>query len=204
MGKQITITETQLSHIVTKFVNENVNDDLDLVEKIKTGGQRITSELYNKYNNRLRNQLKKYSSELDDHEINTIINNTIFKTVKYINQYSGSGSFIGWILTILRRNFVDFIEKKNKKIKLISTDILLDEPTIDTTRENTGKELLKHLNDFASNLPKKQFEYIKYYLQGYTHQEIGKLMGTSEGTSKWQVSTGITKFKRWLLTNNMI
>jgi RNA polymerase sigma factor (sigma-70 family) len=204
MGKQITITETQLTHIVTKFVNENVNDDLDLVEKIKTGGQRITSELYNKYNNRLRNQLKKYSSELDDHEINTIINNTIFKTVKYINQYSGSGSFIGWILTILRRNFVDFIEKKNKKIKLISTDILLDEPTIDTTRENTGKELLKHLNDFASNLPKKQFEYIKYYLQGYTHQEIGKLMGTSEGTSKWQVSTGITKFKRWLLTNNMI
>jgi RNA polymerase sigma-70 factor (ECF subfamily) len=204
MGKQITITETQLTHIVTKFVNENVNDDLDLVEKIKTGGQRITSELYNKYNNRLRNQLKKYSSELDDHEINTIINNTIFKTVKYINQYSGSGSFIGWILTILRRNFVDFIEKKNKKIKLISTDILLDEPTIDTTRENTGKELLKHLNDFASNLPKKQFESIKYYLQGYTHQEIGKLMGTSEGTSKWQVSTGITKFKRWLLTNNMI
>ena len=81
---------------------------------------------------------------------------------------------------------------------------MLDEPTIDTTRENTGKELLKHLNDFASNLPKKQFECIKYYLQGYTHQEIGKLMGTSEGTSKWQVSTGITKFKRWLLTNNMI
>jgi DNA-directed RNA polymerase specialized sigma24 family protein len=86
--------------------------------KIKTGGQRITSELYNKYNNRLRNQLKKYSSELDDHEINTIINNTIFKTVKYINQYSGSGSFIGWILTILRRNFVDFIEKKKQKNKI--------------------------------------------------------------------------------------
>jgi DNA-directed RNA polymerase specialized sigma24 family protein len=60
---------------------------------------------------------------------------------------------------------------------------LLDEPTIDTTRENTGKELLKHLNDFASNLPKKQFEYIKYYLQGYTHQEIGKLMGTRQKKS---------------------
>ena len=204
MGKQITITETQLKHIVTKLVNEDVTDDLDLVDKIKAGGQRATSELYNKYNNRLVKELKKYSSDLDDHEINTIINNTIYKAVKYINQYSGSGSFIGWILKILRRNFVDFILVKNKKPKFQSTDVMLDEPTIDTTRENTGKELLKHLNDFAPNLPTKQFEYIKYYLQGYTHQEISKMMGTSDGTSKWQVSTGLAKFKRWLLANDMI
>lgn len=75
---------------------------------------------------------------------------------------------------------------------------------VSTGREDTGKDYMSLFNKFKENLSPRQSKCIEYYLKGYSHQEIGKLMGMSTGTSKWTVSVGIAKFKRWLVENDII
>jgi DNA-binding CsgD family transcriptional regulator len=42
------------------------------------------------------------------------------------------------------------------------------------------------------------------YLAGYSHEEMAKILGNSRGTTKWQVNSIMTKFKRWLVDNKHI
>ena len=46
MAKQYLITENQLSSIVENVVN---NNDLELIDRIKNGDQRASTQLYQKY-----------------------------------------------------------------------------------------------------------------------------------------------------------
>lgn len=201
MPKQIIITENQINWIVEDVVNDN---DLDLIERIKNGDQRASTQLYEKYSPLFIKIIKNKTDKLNDDEINQIVSNALNRAILKINLFDNLGSFEGWLKRILKNSLVDFIVKKKKGKSNIYYTSEVPDVAVSTDREDFGKNYMDLLYKFKDNLPKRQFEFIEHYLKGYTHQDIAKLMGVSEGTSKWQVSTGIAKFKRWLLKNDLI
>lgn len=201
MAKQYLITENQLSSIVENVVN---NNDLELIDRIKNGDQRASTQLYQKYYPYFYKIIMNKTDKLNDDDINQIVSDAINRAILKIDLFDNLGSFEGWLKTILRNSFVDFISKNKKGKSTIHYTSDVPDVVAVTDREDTAKDYMSLLYKFKDNIPKRQFEAIEYYLKGYSHSEIGKLMGMSTGTSKWSVSTGIAKFKRLLLKNDLI
>lgn len=124
---------------------------------------------------------------LDKDDAADILQDGFIRVFVHLKDYRGEGSIEGWV----RRTIVNTaINYYNKKIKQgIKTD--LDHlKNVNQTRnlviENmTSDELLELVNE----LP---FGYRTVFnlniIEGYTHKEIGDMLGISENTSKSQLS----------------
>jgi RNA polymerase sigma factor (sigma-70 family) len=204
MVKSIIINETQLSFILKNVLNENQDIDQFLIDDIKNGSETAKTKLYNKYYNKFKNIILSKKSDLDNDEINQILNDTFNKAITKIDSFLQIGSFEGWLKKILKNTFLNFIEvKKSKSKPTISISSYSENPQ-DDTRKELGKEMMELYKKFQHSLTHRQRTIFNLFLQGYKHEEIGKLMGMSESTSKWTVSEVFSKFKRWLKLNNFI
>lgn len=198
MSKQYIITENQLNSIVNDVVIDN---EFELIDKLKKGDQKTLNQFYKKYYPIFYKMITNKTKKFNDDDINQIVSDTLNRAITKINLFDNLGSFDGWLKRILMNTLYDFIKKNKNSPKL--PDVLPD-VAVSSERDDVGNSYMKLLYDFRNHIPERQFIYIKYYLDGYKHDEIAKLMGTTEGTSRWQVSTGLSKFKRWLINNNLI
>lgn len=201
MPKQYIITENQLSSIVNDAVNKN---DIELINLLKKGDRRASNKFYEKYYPYFYKLITIKTNKFTNDEINQIVADALNRAMLKIELFDNKGSFEGWLKRILRNSLADFVIKKDKdKGKIHFTDDVPD-VEVSTESEDTGKNYMKLLYQFKENIPERQFDFLKLYLDGYTHPDIGKMMGTSAGTSKWHVSTALGLFKRWLVDNNLI
>jgi len=205
MGKTITITESQLKYVVDKIISEDETDDvINLIQNVKIGDTKSFTKLYDYLYPVLIKKTYSLNDRYSDDDINQIINNTILKVFKGINQYSGPAPFGSWVLTIFKRTIADYIKKEKNYKDSVKFPEIVREPAQENSRNELGKELLAKYKIFKKFLSEKQKKYFDLYLNGYSHIEIGNMLGSSEGTSKWHVSTVLSKFKRWLVNNKDI
>ena len=67
--------------------------------------------------------------------------------------------------------------------------IVLDEPEKNTQHTPLDDLYYEDLLSIVEMLPEKSRDVFKYYaIEGYSHKEIGEMMGFTEGTSKWHLS----------------
>jgi RNA polymerase sigma-70 factor (ECF subfamily) len=107
------------------------------------------------------------------------------KVFRNLEKFRGEGSFEGWI----RRIFVNTaIEHYRKQVNLYA---LHDSETRYEYYEGNALETLKH-EDILKMIQKLSDGYRTvfnlYVIEGYSHKEIGDMMGISEGTSKSQLA----------------
>ncbi len=102
---------------------------------------------------------------------------TIFEK---IGQYGSKGSFEGWIKRITVNTILQKF-RKEEFLSVVSENI--EEPEeVDYPQENIELHtLLNHIQDLPN---KYRVTFNLYVLDGYSHKEIGELLGTSAGTSK--------------------
>ncbi|EDM45466.1 putative RNA polymerase ECF-type sigma factor [unidentified eubacterium SCB49] len=103
---------------------------------------------------------------------------TIFKKIE---QYSGKGSFEGWIKRVTVNTVLQKYRKK-RHFDIVREDQIADE--IDDEDEETEIPL-NALLQMVQELPDQyRLVFSMYVLDGYSHKEIGELLGISNGTSK--------------------
>lgn len=113
-----------------------------------------------------------------------ILQDGFIRLFQNIRQYSGKGSFEGW----MRRIFVNASLKKYqaKKWELELPVLENHDESIDATAISmlTEKEIL----DLIASLPKGyRLVFNMYVIEGYAHKEIADLLGISEATSRTQL-----------------
>ena len=98
-----------------------------------------------------------------------------------IGQYKGKGSFEGWI----KRVTVNTVLQKYRKKKLYD---IKDEQQIEQeapVEVATDSVPLDFLLKIIQELPDRyRLVFNLYVLDGYSHKEVGELLGISDGTSK--------------------
>ena len=119
-------------------------------------------------------------------ESEDILQEGFIKVFKKLESYRGDGSFEGWI----RRIFVNTaIEHFRRKRYL--------QPVTEKEENTLEGNYLSVLDDLAERdilalvqqlSPGYRTVFNMYVVEGYTHKEIGDIMGISEGTSKSQLS----------------
>ena len=107
------------------------------------------------------------------------------KVFTKIDLFQEKGSFEGWIRRIMVNESLMALRKEGK-IKFQDTDFGYE---IGEAEEAFTNLQLEELNKLIESLPLGNKTIFNLYaIEGYSHQEIAKMLGIQEGTSKSQLS----------------
>lgn len=147
-------------------------------------------ELYRQLYNYAYSITYRYAS--DEQEANTLVNDSFLKLFKHIglckldNSTNMVNSFKGWLKKIIVNTCIDrYRSKKNIKHQEIDHST----PIIDKSANGEDKLSYKDIINTVKQLsPSYRTVFNLHVIEGYTHEEIGKMLGISEGTSKSNLS----------------
>ena len=156
----------------------------DLINGCIEGNRRMQEELYRRFSPRMYAVCLRYASSSEEAE--DILQEGFIKIFKKLESYRGEGSFEGWI----RRIFVNTAIEHFRRRRYLQPVTEKEEHTVegkylsvlDSLAEKDILELIRQLS------PGYRTVFNMYVVEGYTHKEIGDMLGISEGTSKSQLS----------------
>lgn len=121
-----------------------------------------------------------------------VVQETFFEVCRSVGQYRGDGSLWGWIRTIAASKAL----MRLRRNKYRDTDELADDvPAF--RREDTA--LRMDLEAALERLPETTRAVVWLHdVEGYTHEEIGAMMGKTPSFSKSQLARAHQRLRRWL------
>ena len=146
--------------------------------------------LYEKYSRLLMGVCMRYAG--DKAEAEDILQDSFLKIFFNIKDYSGTGSFIGWLRKVAVNTAITHYHKHLKFRYHIEIEEYVSVETGITSFEEdffTSDELYKVLNELPTGY---RMVFNLYAIEGYSHKEIGDMMNISEGTSKSNLSRART------------
>jgi RNA polymerase sigma-70 factor (ECF subfamily) len=122
----------------------------------------------------------------DTEEAKDILQEGFIKIFQKLEQYSGKGSFEGW----MRRIFINSaLERYRVKQSVFMVDkdmeVLAGEVDENINDQLSANDLLDMIRDLS---PQYRMVFNLYAIEGYSHKEISKKLNISEGTSKSNLS----------------
>ncbi len=114
-----------------------------------------------------------------------ILNNGFLRAFQKIETYSFKGSFEGWLRKIVFHAIADYVAL-NLKYK---EHVLLVEKDEFVHKDHAVRLYYNDLLDLVAELPDAtRAVFNMFVLDDLAHKQISKILGISEGTSKWHVS----------------
>lgn len=167
-----------------------MRDDLALIQGCK-GNDRIAQQrLYMKYAPKMRGVCLRYAK--DEEEAKDFLQEGFIKVFSKISQYSGQGSFEGWIRKIIVNTTITQL-KKDKKLKTDRIEDFSDYEHLGLEGEEAdGLPLVRSLDLSEKELLEALYslpEVFKvvfnlFYIEEYSHKEISDMLGIDEKTSR--------------------
>jgi RNA polymerase sigma-70 factor (ECF subfamily) len=141
--------------------------------------------LYERFSRKMMGVCLRYCDNREEAE--DVVQNGFISVFQNMESFKGSGSLEGWIRKIMVNTALTEI-RKNKKLKqnidLDSVEFML--PSSNYMSESfAAKDLLKIIQTLPTGF---RTVFNLYAIEGYSHKEIGEMLGISEGTSKSQYS----------------
>lgn len=128
----------------------------------------------------------RYSS--DKNEAGAIYNEAMLKVFKNFKQFRGQGDLAAWIRKIIVNTCVDFCRRQIKFVHQPPDEITVNETT-SLDPEVYGRISCNEVMRLLQELPRTTaLVFNLFAIEGYKHEEIGKLLDISAGTSKWHVN----------------
>lgn len=137
----------------------------------------------------------RYTKSVQDAE--DVLQEGFVKVFMHIKDYGATGELGAWIRRIMVNTALNYL-KKNKKYR---TEMVFTEaPLHPVTDLNPQVNLdAKELAELIRQLPTGfQTIFNLYAIEGYTHVEIGQMLGISEGTSKSQYARARYLLMEWI------
>lgn len=140
--------------------------------------------LYSRFSAKMYGVCLRYASNAAEAE--DILQEGFIKIFKKIDTFRSEGSFEGWV----RRIFVNTAIEHFRRRKYLTPVTEKEENTIEGKYISVLDELAEQdiLNLVQELSPGYRTVFNMYVVEGYTHKEIGDILGISEGTSKSQLS----------------
>jgi len=141
--------------------------------------------LYDKFSKKMMGVCQRYCDSQEEAE--DVMQNGFINVFEKIDSFKASGSLEGWIRKIVVNTALSNIRKSKKmegSVEIGSIELTLEDYT--HLGESLGaKELLKIIHSLPTGF-KTVFNL--HAIEGYSHKEIGDMLGITEGTSKSQYS----------------
>lgn len=122
-----------------------------------------------------------------DMQAEEVMNNGYLRAFQKLSQYTFQGSFEGWLRKIIFHAVSDYVKQNcryNEKVVLVEKDEVVHKDHADKLYYDQLVQLVQALPNATRTV------FNMYVMEGFTHREIGDMLGISEGTSKWHLSEG--------------
>jgi RNA polymerase sigma factor (sigma-70 family) len=158
--------------------------DSDLIRGCLSGDSRMQEALYNRFAPKMYAVCLRYSNNADDAQ--DLLQEGFVKIFKNLDRFRAEGSFEGWV----RRVFVNTsIEHYRRKVNLVSAsdreEAYIEDHSSNALDKLAEKDIIKLVQELS---PGYRAVFNMYAIEGYSHKEIGTILGISEGTSKSQLA----------------
>jgi len=144
----------------------------------------MQEEVYRRFSPRMYAVCLRYAGYPEEAE--DILQEGFIKIFKKLGSFRSEGSFEGWIRRIFVNTAIEHFRRKRylqpvteKEENTLEGSYL---SVLDNLAERDIMELIQQLS------PGYRTVFNMYVVEGYTHKEIGDMLGISEGTSKSQLS----------------
>jgi RNA polymerase sigma factor (sigma-70 family) len=156
----------------------------DLIRGSMEGDRRMQEELYRRFSPRMYGVCMRYAGNAEEAE--DILQEGFIKVFKKLGSFRSEGSFEGWIRRIFVNTAIEHFRRKTYQQPITEQHENSVEGKYLSVLDNLGeKDILKLIQDLS---PGYRTVFNLYVVEGYTHKEIGDMLGISEGTSKSQLS----------------
>ncbi|MFN7494196.1 MAG: RNA polymerase sigma factor [Cyclobacteriaceae bacterium] len=135
-------------------------------------------------------------------EAKEVVNDGFMKVFDKINQYQQDAPFKGWLRKIMINASIDQYRKELKHQHHASIEVAASSSVQAEAITRLSHEELMQLVQQLS--PAYRTVFNLYVIDGYTHEEIGKLIGISSGTSKSNLMKARENLRGMLFNLNLI
>ena len=160
--------------------------DQQIIEGCAKHDRKAQQLLYERYSRLLLGICLRYAG--DRAEAEDILQESFLKIFFNIKDYSGTGSFVGWLRKVAVNTAITHYHKNLKfRYHIEIEEYVSVETGISSFEEDffTSDELFKVLNELPAGY---RMVFNLYAIEGYKHKEIAELLGIDTNTSKSQYS----------------
>ena len=154
-------------------------DEQALARACREKDRMAEDELYRRYAARVFTLCRRYVGK--EEEAKDLMQETLIQALEKIHSftYSGKGSLYGWISRIAINRALNQIHRQ--RWKTISLDFLPHDALPDPTEAEMAAVPEEKLLEWISGLPDlRRAVFNLYCIDGYSHKEIGEMLGISE------------------------
>jgi len=174
----------------------NALTDNSIMLQVKTGDLDRMGLLFERYNRQLYGFLFHMTYKREAAE--DMVQMVFYKMLKYRHTFTGDGEFVAWMYSIARNTIIDEARKNNKKHLHDSAEDMAEVLASDVSTDGQleRKQEKMELHRAMGKLSSEQREILTMSrFQELKHQEIGQILGITEGAVKVRVFRAMQELK---------
>lgn len=154
----------------------------DIISQAAENNRHAQQKLYAKHAPKMLGVCRQYIKDLQQAE--DVMITAFMKVFTHLKNFEHKGSFEGWIRRIMVNECISFL-RVQKKVSFLEDEYYKEERFNDIE----SRLSVDDIQALIDRLPEGyKMVFNLYAIEGYKHQEIAKMLGISEGTSKSQLS----------------
>ena len=170
-------------------------DHHQLVKDCLKGDGIAQKQLYEQFAAAMLGVCYRYTKSMVDAE--DVLQEGFIMVFKNLHQFTFSGELGGWIRRIMVNTAINYLKKHSR----YQTELLFTDSVLHPVSDEDPEVLLntKELADLIRQLPPGyQAIFNLHAVEGYSHVEIGKILGIKEGTSRSQYARARSLLISWI------
>jgi RNA polymerase sigma factor (sigma-70 family) len=163
--------------------NYNIPES-DLIRACIAGNRAMQEELYRRFAPKMYAVCMRYANNADDAQ--DLLQEGFIKVYRNLEKFRAEGSFEGWVRRVFVNTSIEHFRRKNTLYSITEKEENVIEDSDITALDNLAeKDIIALVQELS---PGYRTVFNMYVVEGYSHKEIGNILGISEGTSKSQLA----------------
>lgn len=172
-----------------------------LVKDCLKGKASAQKQLYHQFAGPMLAVCYRYTKSMVDAE--DVLQEGFIKVFLNLHQYKFEGELGGWIRRIMVTTAINYLKKNTR----YQNELVFEDAPLHAVRDEHPEVRLsaKELADLIRQLPPGyQTIFNLHAVEGFTHVEIGKILGIQESTSRSQYARARALLIQWLEAKNNV
>ncbi|WET04438.1 RNA polymerase sigma factor [Flavobacterium johnsoniae] len=157
-------------------------EETKIIKLAVENNRQAQQQIYSKFSSKMLSVCRQYIKDIQLAE--DVMITAFMKVFTNLKNFEHKGSFEGWIRRIMVNECISYL-RVQKKVKFAEDEFFVEESFNEIDSQFTVEQI-QYLIDALPDGYKMVFNL--YAIEGYKHNEIAKMLGINEGTSKSQLS----------------